>query len=261
MRKILILAVAIMVFGISASAQLTTGTPSAKEYTIGNRAQSGDFGIYLGWSSNMFKDLMDSDIEFENPMPLVNLKYMMSDQMELRVGLEFYKTSEKIKGKDLDEGEKYSCKIVKSENRITPGFAYHFSNKNILDVYAGAQGLIGWSRNVNKRSYEGDKVTTSRKSIDLGVGGVIGLQAYIANLPIALGIEYGINLLWEAGLKYKYKDDTADDDKYYSVDSSQFSLLQSEYSSLLDMDYEKVSASKGSVGNTFAVTLTYFFKN
>lgn len=255
MRKILILAVAIMVFGISASAQLTTGTPSAKEYTIGNRAQSGDFGIYLGWSSNMFSDLMDKDIKFESPMPLVNLKYMMSDQMELRVGLEFTKTSEKIKGKDLDEGIKSSEKVVESENRITPGFAYHFSNKNILDVYAGAQCLVGWSRDVQKSSYDGDKYSCKRTAVDLGLGGIIGLQAYIANLPIALGVEYGINLLWEAGLKYKYKDDTADDDKYSTVDTSEFSQLSaSGY-------YEKLSASKGSVGNTFAVTLTYFFKN
>ena len=258
MKKFLILAVASISFGISASAQLSTGVPSSKEFSTGNRAREGDFGLYFGISGSMIGDLFDSDVELKS-MPLVNLKYMASDRVELRVGLELYKTKEKVGGNEYESGDKYKYTVSEYSNRITPGVAYHFSRRNILDVYAGAQGLIGWSGYGQKFTYEGDKYSTTRTNVDLGIGGVIGLQVYIANLPIALGVEYGIGLLWETGLKFKYRDDS-EDVKYYTVDADQMEALYSAFGRSFDIDYDKLHASRGTIGNTFAVTLTYFFK-
>ena len=41
---------------VDSFAQLTTGKPSAKVIRTGNRAQAGDFGLYVGATSNMFKE-------------------------------------------------------------------------------------------------------------------------------------------------------------------------------------------------------------
>lgn len=252
-------------------AQISTGTPSAKHFKTGNRAQAGDFGIYLGMSSNIFKNLTDKNIKLDTPLPLINLKYMVTDNVEARVGLEFSKTRETLKGDEFlgdanEDGIPVSTetkyKIVEADNRIMPGVAYHFSKHNIIDVYAGVEGLLGWKRNSNYATIDGDDSSTKKASFQFGAGAFIGLQAYIGNLPLAVGLEYGLSTLWESRLRYKQTmtDAEGNEETRYYTNAEQLPKLN-EAGMLSKNQYENMKATRGSIGNKFAITLTYFFKN
>lgn len=270
-RTILSVALALMA-GAPAMAQLSQGNPSAVEFKTGNRAQKGDFGIYLGITSSSFttKSAFESEKYSKaspfkiNPLPLINLKYMVTDRVEARLGLEFYKVRETLKG-DQYIGDPYADdaetadtkhKVVKADNRILPGVAYHFSKHNIIDVYAGAEALIGWNRDSEWNNVDDSETSHRRCSFQLGAGAFIGLQAYVGNLPLAIGVEYGLSTLWETHLRYKETSKDADghEQTVCTADNDQLRLITSSD------QYENLKASRGSIGNKFAVTLTYFFK-
>ena len=94
----------------TASAQITIGEPSAKTIRTGNRPGEGCFGLYVGATSDMFKGF-DSNIKIK-ALPLLNFKYMSSDQSEWRLGLELFESSEGIRGvsKNEDTGNKHCNK-------------------------------------------------------------------------------------------------------------------------------------------------------
>lgn len=260
-----LLALAISLPGM---AQISMGVPTAKQFKTGNRAEEGDFGIYLGVSSNMFKNLKDG-IKLDNPLPLINLKYMVTDELEFRVGLEFSKTRETMKGDEFLSGEdgenpettETKYKVVNADNRITPGVAYHFSKHNIIDVYAGAEALLGWERNSTYAKVDGDNSDVRKASFQFGAGAFIGLQAYIGNLPLAVGVEYGLSTLWESRLRYKSVsvDAEGNEQTRYATSAEQLPAL-SKAGLLSTNPYENMKATRGTIGNKFAITLTYFFK-
>lgn len=244
-------------------AQISTGKPTSKIIRTGNRAEAGDFGLYLGATSNMFSDMFDSKVELK-AMPLVNLKYMVTDEFELRLGLEFYKTTERLKGESIDKEDEEksiesSNKILNSTNRIYPGFAYHFAKSNILDVYAGAELPIGWRRDKTSSEYEKDYTKTTKGSFEIGLGAFIGLQAFIADLPLAIGVEYGISSIFETGLKYKHE--TKIEGKKQTVYAPSLEDLPQLRLQINNEDmFDSLKANKGEIGNQFRITLTYYFK-
>ncbi len=95
-----------------ANAQITTGESTSQVIRTGNRAQAGNFGIYFGATTNVFKSIGnfgDADI---SAIPLINLKYMKSDKLEYRLGIEWWKKTSSTEDKVLDvndEGEEVSA--------------------------------------------------------------------------------------------------------------------------------------------------------
>lgn len=87
----------------------------------------------------------DKDVKF-SALPLLNFKYMVTDQFEARLGLELYKSSQRLNG-DMQSSNMSGDPITLPYKTINsssnaffyPGFAYHFSSKNILDIYVGAE--------------------------------------------------------------------------------------------------------------------------
>ena len=254
--KFLFLALFVLGGAMTANAQLTTGEPTAKVIRTGNRAKDGDFGLYVGATSSMFKNIFNESVSM-TALPLLNLKYMTSDNFELRVGLEAYRLSEKIKG-ELSESEikDKSNKFNENSLMLYPGFAYHFSKLNILDVYVGAELPLGWDSYTSKYVVDKNSSATTKRAFVLGLGAFVGLQAYIADLPLAVGVEYGISSRLDAGLKYKnvtVNENTTT--TTYSVDATSFSNLG--YNSDA---YNKLAARKGEIGGQVRVTLSYYFK-
>ena len=244
MKKLVMSALALCMGLVAANAQITTGENSAQVIRTGNRAEAGNFGLYLGATSTMFKDLLSvGDAEVE-ALPLINFKYMVNDNFEARLGLEWWTSStiEKSNGENYNGDDvKTKYKTKETNKYFTPGVAYHFSNDNILDVYVGAELPFGWGGNTTKMvaDYDGkdndvdDKTRTN--SFKVGLGAFVGLQGYIANLPLAVGVEYGISSL---------KD----------VDSS--TTVTNE-----ELEYKiKNKTGDWTVGHQARLTLTYFFK-
>ena len=235
-----------------ADAQISTGETSSKVIRTGNRAQAGNFGIYLGATSEIFKSIGESGTKF-SAIPLINLKYMKTDQLEYRLGFEWYDkyTSENTFSGEDDE-VKFSETSSESKFMFYPGVAYHFSPKNLLDVYVGAEVPIGFGTVGNHTFLDGlegeeaEGVETrtghTAKVFRMGVGAFIGLQAYIANLPIALGVEYGVSTLYN-----HFYQGTFEKDGYF--------LSEIDASSI---DTQR-SATKWKLGNQVRVTLSYYF--
>lgn len=232
-----------------ADAQISTGETSSKVIRTGNRAQAGNFGLYLGATSEIFKNIGASGTKF-SAIPLINLKYMKTDQLEYRLGLEWYDkyTSENTFSGD-DDAVKHSSTTNESKFMFYPGIAYHFSPKNLLDVYVGAEVPIGFGTEGQHEYYEGNEDAEldyseghTAKVFRMGAGAFIGLQAYIANLPIALGVEYGISTLYN-----HYYQGTFEKDNYYlsNIDPNSVSPQR--------------SATKWKLGNQVRVTLSYYF--
>ncbi len=256
--KILLLAALLMAAGAVASAQITTGEPTSKVIKTGNRPGYGDFGIYLGMTSDLFRGL-GSDVEMK-ALPLINFKYMSSKHSEWRLGIELYKTSEFEKGNAILEpenfisGEKYETELSKTKNSnsnflLYPGWAYHFSSKNILDVYAGFELPVGLNSTTVKSSGEDWANSTTKRSLVVGLGAFVGLQAFIADLPLAVGAEFGISSLLDCGMKFKNVVEEENTKATW-------------YSKGLNSDamYDKLNVRKGEIGSQVRFTVTYYFK-
>lgn len=258
---------------LPAVAQMTTGKPSAKVIRTGNRPEAGDFGIYLGMTSEMFNGIIDKELQMQ-ALPLINFKYMVSDQFEARIGLELYKTSSSLKGtytQDVDEQSfslPESTRNSNSNAMFYPGVAWHFSTKNILDIYVGAELPIGWDSSTSldesgtvEIGETGDYISiisshsTTKRSFVIGLGAFVGIQAFIADLPLAIGAEFGISSKFDTGVKYKHVEEVTGNDTqtYYS------SAIE-DLPGYTNTQYDSLKARTGEIGGQFRFTLTYYFK-
>lgn len=243
MKKLVISALALCMGLVTANAQITTGESSAQVIRTGNRAEAGNFGLYLGATASMFKNLMDFEGTEVKALPLMNFKYMVSDKVEARLGLEWWTTSTKdnVNG-EYDGGDFETMNKIKETNKyLYPGIAYHFSNNNILDVYFGAELPFGWGSNTTTdyRDYDGKDFDVDEQektsSFQIGLGAFVGLQGYVANLPLAIGVEYGISSLKDV----KSQTIVTDEEQEYETNTSN---------------------GTWNVGHQARLTLTYFFK-
>ncbi len=260
-KLILVAAAALMLQGLAvpALAQITTGKPSSKVIRTGNRAEAGDFGLYLGANLNLY-DGFEGETQFK-ALPLLNFKYMMTDEAELRLGLELYKDSERANGSVENNSSLIPASSRTSDSRamLYPGFAWHFSSRNLLDVYVGAELPLGWDNYTlasESGAPDGNGVSTAmakttKRTFIVGLGAFIGMQAYIADLPLALGVELGISSRYDIGTKYKHQSETNGSDP------------QIYYTTTLDpgaVQYDKLRARTGEIVGQARITLTYYFK-
>lgn len=230
--------------GLTANAQISTGESTSKVIRTGNRAQAGNLGIYLGATSDMFKKIGDKGTKF-SALPLINLKYMASDNLEYRVGIEWWKekTTNETQVPTGEFNSDGTPKTKKAETYQTeksymfyPGIAYHFNNRNLLDVYVGGELPFGFA-NYGAGDDDDDYITSQFR---VGIGAFIGLQAYVANLPVAVGLEYGVHGLYNSTSDGSLTTDgmTIDQAKGYQED---------------------VKQSHFSLGHQVRFTLTYYF--
>ncbi len=273
MKKILFSAL-MACFALTASAQISEGAPSAKKYATGNRPTKGTFGLYVGAESDLFDRVTDR-FAF-NPLPIVNLKYMVSDNFELRLGMKFWKQRESLHfGNDKGDvnaiDEKYNAKAVVADNQFRPGFAYHFTKSNLLDVYAGIEGIVGWTRNgvYTNSTVDGFEVaaTTRTSTVQFGASAFIGLQAFIARLPLAIGLEYGVGTMWDGALRQKNYAKAVNggntvETTTYAQNDAYFNMLPGYAAAIGGQQngvYDWMKARKGAWGSQIRLTLSYYF--
>jgi hypothetical protein len=124
---------------------------------------------------------------------------------------------------------------------LVPGIEKHFSSSNIFDVYAGADLYLGFGRDRMVTSYifrdtddnDVHKMTTPYTIV--GLGGIVGFNVFVLDLPIALGVEYGWSAFWQLGNKTKHEVESgADSWEYYTVggDPNQAGGANTQYSSV-----------------------------
>ena len=278
-----------MAFVGLAQAQLSQGETYSTKIVTGNRPTSGDWGLYLGASYSGTMDFLNTlwtQGEDAYGLPLINLKYYLTDRTELRVGLQYNGRSSTTDGTftvDYDElfpwledenlGTRNIPVLDKESTRkfrLSPGVAYHFSPTNVLDVYVGAEipfGIDSRATTYETEDYElvtndatgkhslhkiDVKENTSYGSFVIGLGAFIGLQAFVADLPLAIGLEYGLTGMLRTN------------DKTYHVDTDPEGNVQTYYTTGHGygwQEYNEVSNSSKYMGSDLRLTLTYFFNN
>ena len=190
----------------------------------------------------------------------MNFKYYYTDKFEIKLGTQIYSVSEKIIG-TLNDNEIGTEDNVEKETylRFIPGFNYHFTSLNFVDTYAGIGVILGTEKSevITNEVYNisGDFYNDhyTKNTFVWGFNVNFGMQAFIADLPISIGLEFGITGIKHNNLQYEHKTTSSiggviTDQTYYTI--NQNSLLQ--YKSL---EYEKFE-----LGADLRFTLAYYFR-
>ena len=257
-------------------AQISTGDPTATKIKTGNRPQAGTFGLYGG-----AEVLLHGNAPYM--LPVISLKYFLSDNLEIRGGLDIYSSSfsyggRRIGATDIYDNDKklYTQKGGGSDSRpldnhftISPGFAYHFSNSNILDVYVGAELPLGMRTYSSTSIVSGDNAATKQSMIisaspfHIGLNGIIGLQAFIGNLPLAVGFEYGLGMQADLMEKYRVVSVNGDNKATYYVNTDAMVYDNDNKTSTFNTNANKfasLAAASATLDHFFRLTLSYYFK-
>ncbi len=268
MKKIFTLLVLLCMVGV-AHAQISTGKSSSSVLKMGNRPSAGDWGVYLGVAYSDIESIVAPEVTFEG-FPLVNIKHYLSNNLEVRLGLQLQGlttsvsgTDEYVTSTDVNLTSKFKDKTTDATSRFRPGFAYHFSNRNLLDVYMGVEVPFGWnSRSVSyykvegSSDYESFSKEISSSPFFVGVGAFIGMQCFVADLPLAIGVEYGLLGIKEFGTD-KAKVVSLDED---GKKQTQYYLSSSEVNESITY-YDSLSSSRSAFSNDARITITYYFKS
>ncbi|MFN7847941.1 MAG: hypothetical protein ACK5P4_12075 [Bacteroidota bacterium] len=248
-------------------AQLSTRENNPSVLKVGTRPAEGNFGFSLIGSSKDLEQFVNNNdsitSEEKKMMPLFVFRYYLSDQLVLRAGIKYERSKEKKSG-DIDPnvngpGFQSRSNINSSTSLlITPGAEYHFIQSNILDPYMTVSLPIGlMQENVVKNdTYEyGDFMNHSMRKSSLVYGWQVhfGLQAFVADLPLAIGLEFGAIGLGYLGDKYKHNLD-------YSLGGSETS--QTYYTFKDDpsnIKYSNLKSNSFDLSSEIRLSINYFF--
>lgn len=217
-----------------ASAQLSTRENQDTRYKFGGRPVAGDYALVFGFS--LGSDSIDYGAGSQNSSVALNrlakgnlltFKKFIQDDVAIRAGLRLTRNSRSIKGEDTTAtGPEFEYKSSTREYMLVPGIEKHFSSSNIFDVYVGGDLFLGFGRNRMVTSYTytdaaNDNVheMTTPYTI-VGLGGVVGFNVFVLDLPIALGVEYGLGAFWQLGNRTKHEVTAGNNSyEYYTVGS------------------------------------------
>lgn len=224
----LVLCFSLLVDGLLA--QLSTRENYDQVYKLSTRPKAGDASLQfvvpiINLSANNGSDagLYKGNSLFSSDF--LTYKYYKTDQNVIRLALRYTVDNSKSEGtaidstalnpisEDLQEVETDLKKLNQRDFAIAGGMEKHFTNSNIFDVYAGGEVLVGLGKNksVSQEEYfNGDKnfVTRTTNTRILGFGLVTGFNVFVAELPLSIGLEYGITGKWMFGGKTKVEQET-----------------------------------------------------
>ena len=242
-----VLVVAICLCGNGFS-QLSTRENIRSVFRTGSRPLAGSYGVYIGPSFMEMSDMADQSVALRG-LPLINIKYYSADSIEWRLGLQFSGKSSTQTGTSLTGAKGVTVAEGSSYNRISIGGAYHFSPRNLLDVYVGAYIPFGWDTYSAESSLGKVSAVTSKFSPVFGVGAYIGLQAFIADLPISVGFEYGLRAIGRGWRQYKHVD----------VDTNGKSQTYYTTAATGVPQYSDLNYGSSDFGTDARITFSYYF--
>lgn len=285
--KKLFFAFLILILGANFTfAQLSDRVNSPSTFKIGTRPVAGNWGLVFAPSYQDFKDIKNridgnDSTNVVNVLPVIALRIYKSDNTVIRIGLRSKSKNLKIKGTFLPNDTltngfwtdlRYQRRTA--ELYITPGIEHHFSKSNILDIYLGACIPLGYVKEnqtdyrlSSKSNY--DSYERSRLSLAYGFEGFFGVQAFVADLPLSIGLELGTTALGKLGKKWKVKysrkvGNTLTDQTYYTLNLDDKDKIDptSSVAGLLQNDsntFDKLTAKSFGVDGMARLTLSYYF--
>ena len=242
----------------SSFAQLLERENVESKIVTGTRPVAGNFGYFIGPSIVEIREIFDNNIDVRG-FPLMGLKYYVTDNIEVRLTSQIYGNSEVIQG-DLVNQIGNEDNVQKDlYYRFMPSAQYHFSSSNFLDTYAGLGIIFGTEINevqtTQKTNLTGDYFAESyrQQTTDLGFNVNFGLQAFVADLPISLGVEASIRGLKRNNLQYEA---TTVSSVGGVVNEQTFFTRQANAA----LEYENLDYSTYEVGGDVRFLITYYFR-
>lgn len=256
--KVVAFSILTFAFGTETFAQLLERDNVKSRIAVGTRPQQGDFGFLFGASLEEISEILDDDLSIRG-FPLMSFKYYLSDNLELRLNTQSYSKSKSIQGSLVNQIGLEDDIDKESYLRFMPSAQYHFASSNLLDTYAGLGIIIGSERNeiltTDKTNVTGDYVTNRmiKKTFVSGFNVNFGLQAFIADLPLSLGVEASIRGLKHSNLQYENTFSSSvggvvTEQTYFSVDKD--SLLR----------YQSLEYKSFDLGADLRFLLSYYFR-
>jgi hypothetical protein len=217
MKKVLL--VAAFAFGFSSAfAQLSTRENDATSVKLGARPVKGDMS--LTFALGLSKDSGTASLFNGNLLgagDLLTFKKYREDDLAIRFGVRLQQDKVSESGTSADSSAfvpvpANSAFKTQSNTRewvIVPGIEKHFNAGNIFDVYTGADLYLGFKNqrtisnieNTKTSDFSNIKQTTNNTVV--GLGWIVGFNVFVAQLPISVGLEYGLNAKWDLGGKTK----------------------------------------------------------
>ncbi len=226
MKKLILLTVCFSFIAAGLQAQLSTRENYDQRLKLSTRPKAGDASLQfvipiidLSSSDSSNAGLYKGNSLFRSDF--LTYKYYLTDQNVLRLALRYTVANARMEGtapdstgslnpinENLDEIETDLKRLQQRDFAIAGGLEKHFSNSNIFDVYGGAEVMIGLGKNktIDQEEYfNGNKEFTTKTTNTkiLGFGLVTGFNVFIAELPISIGLEYGLTGKWMFGGKTK----------------------------------------------------------
>ncbi|UXP33007.1 hypothetical protein N6H18_03430 [Reichenbachiella agarivorans] len=258
--KLRILIIALVVFAANQMAvgQLLERENVTKTVYNGSRPEEGNFGLTIAAGYAEIKEMIDEDVSFRG-FPVLNFNYYFSDNLELVLGAQMYKLSEKFSGSLLDDIGEEADINKESRMRFIPGVNYHFAQSNFLDTYVGLGVILGTEKDevvTSQRTnltgdYASDHYTKS--SFVSGFNLNIGVRTFVADLPVAIGIEYGLTGVNHSNLQYE----TVSEASVGGVKTKQTYYTKEVDSAL---KYKSLEYKKFELGSNVRAVLTYYFR-
>jgi hypothetical protein len=264
MKKILPLIISLLfVLNLTGYSQLSDRVNSPNTFKVGTRPVMGNMGLYFGLAYNEIEYWFDHDLTYTG-LPIVSLKYYMTDNNVIRIGIQTSRTTEKTTGTvdPLVDGSTLTEKnYVNNSSRFlfSPGYEHHFTSSNILDVYVGALLPLGWKGEsyTDDESYSGGNYahySRSYLSFTYGYEAFVGVQAFVADLPLALGLDFGIAGLGHLKTKYKH----VVQNKVGAVTTNQ--TFYTTDANATGVRYKDMKSSDSKFQGNIRITIAYFFK-
>lgn len=285
MKKLLLFLVTVVFLSEVTNAQLSQRQSNPSNYSTGTRPLAGDWGIFLAVDVFDFESILDDisgntdpDDALEVPnFSLVNLKYYNSNDFVYRVGFVA------AKDKSVERGDLFfpdgtvlgPTDVVRLETKdserdyaIKPGIEKHFNPTNLIDIYVGAEALLGThiQRRINAQEQnDGNRTSTDIRGSSLlyGGGAFIGMQFFVADLPLALGLEYGF--IGKGYALKRYKVVTEGDDGTGNFVTNEYFIRPGDIDNFeagnVVPQFESLNSRTFNLDNQVRVTLSYFFSN
>jgi outer membrane protein W len=256
--KIILLVLSALVMGTAANAQLMERDNVNARIAAGTRPQQGDFGFMFGASIEEVREILDDELSIRG-FPLMSFKYYFTDNLEFRLNTQSYAKSKSIQGTLNNQLGVEDDVEKESFIRFMPSAQYHFASTNLMDTYGGIGLIVGSEKNQvitsEKTSVTGDYFATSmtKKTFVTGFNINFGLQAFIADLPISLGVEASLRGLKHSNLQYEnnFKSSVGGvetSQTYYTVDKAS------------SQKYESLEYKSFDLGADVRVMLSYYFR-
>ncbi|HYW95279.1 MAG TPA: hypothetical protein VE870_06820 [Bacteroidales bacterium] len=242
MKKSAFVTMAALLLSSITFAQLSERQNDATSIKFGTRPTAGDLALTFALPVS---GTGIADLSLENTLAsgdFITMKYYFRNDLALRGAIKLSNNTQKANGDLIDlatntDNGSREIKDSRKEYLIAPGIEKHFGTKSLFDMYTGADLLVGFGRNVfvnNQTDPTGDYFNSKQTSTHMvvGLGTVIGVSVFIAQLPVSVGIEYGINFKYSNQGKTHYEVESQTGGVSNTSDYYTSTMLPGNYSSV-----------------------------